>query len=129
MVTPTCLPAVRSDVAIMRVVVLLPLVPLIEMAGMRRSSSVIHDGGRVLASRIWRISCDGSALRERGSALAFGQPKSQAGDGLGATLLVPWEGDDPVAGLARAVDARPYPALAEYCCVKALHPVGDGTDC
>src|SRR6476646_1570260 len=41
---------------------------------------------------------------------------------------MPRERDDPVAGLARAVDARPNPALAKHGCVKVLHPVGDGRD-
>jgi hypothetical protein len=51
-VVPTCRPAVSRMWVMSRVTVDLPFVPEIEIAGMRRSASRIHDGGEVRAAAI-----------------------------------------------------------------------------
>ena len=58
---PTCRPARSRMWVIRRVTVDLPLVPVIEIAGIRRASSRIHDGGVARAPAI--RSCQRSTTR------------------------------------------------------------------
>ena len=97
---------------ISRVTVLLPLVPEIETIGMRRSASRIQVGGVARAAAMRSVQRASEALLGAGQVggprrrdVALGQGERGLGQGQRPLRAEPREGDDPVPGIRRAVDA------------------------
>ena len=83
---------------IIRVVVLLPFVPLMLITGMRRWSSVIIRGASgAIGRRPIRRPCALPA-RRAAAGVQLGQAQRRAGDQLGLVACLPRIGHDPVAG-------------------------------
>ena len=130
-VVPTWCPARSRMWVISRVTVDLPLVPVMDTTGIRRSASRIQDGGVAPASAI-RASqratrrflghgqADPAGGRDRPAREIDGRLGDQAGP-LGAG---PGPGDHPAAGIRRPVDDRRTRVLA----VVGAQPPGPGHD-
>ena len=116
---PTCRPARSRMWVISRVTVDLPLVPVIEIAGIRRASSRIQDGGVARAPAI--RSCQRSTIRawvpvsrvrRAGETLRDGEVERGLGDEPRPLGAGPGPRDDPPSRVGRHVDRDRAPVLA-----------------